>query len=117
MRVVNQSRGIALAERAEVAESLLARGVGLIGRRDWLRSDGLVIRPCNSVHCCLMSMPIDVAYVDAQDRICRVAPNLKPWRFGPMVFSARYVVELPAGRLARTSSEPGDQLVLEPIEE
>lgn len=113
VRIVNRSRGTTLAEWAEVAESFVARGIGLIGRRDWARGDGLLILPCNSIHCFFMSLPIDVAYVDGQGSILRVVPDLKPWRLGPLVLRSRYVVELPVGTLARTGSLPGDRLVLE----
>ncbi len=117
VRVVNASRSTTLAESAEVAEGFVARGVGLIGRRDWARSDGLVIQPCDSVHCFFMNLVIDVAYVDAKGKVLRLAPRLRPWRIGPIVWRARYVVELPEGTLARTGSVPGDQLVLEPCGE
>lgn len=105
-----------MAEAAEVAESFLARGVGLIGRKDWSRGDGLVILPCNSVHCFFMSIPIDVAYVDSKGSVCRLAPNLKPWRIGPIALRARYVVELPAGTLDRTACQIGDRLELVPVQ-
>ena len=117
VRVVNQSSGATLAEQAEVAGSFLARGIGLMGRRDWARGDGLVIRPCNSVHCFFMRLVIDVAYVDRRDQICGLAPRLKPWRIGPIVPRSHYVVELPEGTLARSDSKLGDRLVLESIGE
>ena len=117
VRIVNESRETTLAEQAEVAGSFLARGIGLMGRRDWARGDGLVIRPCNSVHCFFMRMVIDVAYVDRRDLICGMAPRLKPWRIGPIVPRSHYVVELPEGTLARTGSKLGDRLVLEPVGE
>lgn len=116
VRVVNLDRGSVLAERAEVAESFVARGVGLIGRRDWVRADGLVIRPCSSIHCFFMSLPIDVVFVDGDDAVLRTAPQVKPWRVGPIVPRSRYVVELPVGTLARTNTQPSDRLALEPID-
>jgi uncharacterized membrane protein (UPF0127 family) len=115
VRVVDEQSGTVLAERAEVAEGFFERGVGLIGRRDWVRSDALVIQPCNSIHCFFMSLPIDVAYVDREHVVLRVVPDLKPWRLGPLVWRAHYVVELPSGTLARTGAQPGDHLVLEPV--
>ncbi len=117
VRVANRTRDTTLAERAEVAEGFLDRGIGLIGRRDWSRSDGLVLLPCNSIHNFFMSLAIDVVYADRRDSILRLVPNLKPWRLGPLVLRAHYVVELPIGTLARTGSQQGDELALDPVSE
>jgi uncharacterized protein len=111
--VTNQMSGRVLASRAEVAESFLARGVGLLGRKEWSRADGLLIEPCNSVHCFFMSIPIDVIYLDKTGRVLRQVPNLRPWRVGPLVFGAHSVLELPAGSIIDTNCQPGDQLVFE----
>lgn len=116
VRVVNRTRSTTLAEQAEVAESFGTRGIGLIGRRDWTQADGLVIMPCSSVHCCFMSMSIDVAYVRRDNRIGRLVPDLRPWRFGPLSMGTRYVVELPVGVLARGECAAGDELAIEPLE-
>lgn len=110
----NGTRGVVLAERAETAATFWSRGVGLLGRKDWSRADGLLIAPCNSIHCLFMSLTIDVVYVDPAGRVLRTVPNLRPWRVGPIVRGARAVVELPAGTITETNCQPGDQLVFDP---
>jgi uncharacterized protein len=113
VRIINQSRDGLLAERAAVATSPWARGKGLLGRRDLPAGEGLIIRPCNSVHCFFMSFTIDVIYVDRSYRVVRLAPHLRPNRVGPIVLSARDVIELPAGTIAATGTRVGDQLAVE----
>jgi uncharacterized protein len=113
MAIANQTRGGVLARRAEVAATFWSRGVGLLGRKDWSRADGLIITPCNSIHCLFMSLTIDVLYVGADGKVLRAIRSLRPWRVGPIVRGARSVVELPAGTISDTNCQPGDQLVFD----
>jgi hypothetical protein len=50
VRVRNRTRGTTVADAAEVARSPWRRFVGLMGRRVWEGTDGLLIRPCSAVH-------------------------------------------------------------------
>jgi uncharacterized membrane protein (UPF0127 family) len=112
-RIVNETRGTVLAERAELATSTWSRGRGLLGRRELPAGAGLIISPCNSVHCFFMAFSIDVIYVDRAYRVVRLAPDLRPFRVGPIVLSARDVIELPVGTIPATGTQVGDQLRVE----
>ena len=70
--IENVTRKISLAERARVADNFWTRLRGLIGVRSLPDGEGMVIKPCNSVHCMFMSIPIDVVYVDKQHRVVAV---------------------------------------------
>jgi uncharacterized membrane protein (UPF0127 family) len=108
--VRNQRSGALLAERAEVASGMVRRGLGLMGRGGWQRSDALLLPHCNSVHSFFMRMPIDLAYLDKEGKVVRTRGTLKPWRIGPIDFKADAVLELPSGTLARTETSVGDTL-------
>ncbi len=110
VRLLNRTRGTVIAERAEVASSWFARLRGLIGRRALEPGHGLIIRPCNSVHTFFMAFPIELLFVGEGDRILRATRAIGPWRIGPIVPAARYVVELPAGTLAASGTAAGDEL-------
>ena len=70
---------------------------------------GLVIDPCKSIHMFFMRFPIDVLYLDREDRVVRIQEGLKPWRVGPLhTKGARYVIELPEGTIGRTGTQVGD---------
>ena len=114
MRIENSSRGTVVAAKAELADGFGSRFMGLMGRRGWASSDGMVIEPCSSIHCFFMRMPIDVAFVDRDWRVLQTVEALKPWRVGPIVRKTKRVVELPVGALGRSECGPGDQLVLAP---
>jgi uncharacterized membrane protein (UPF0127 family) len=108
--IENRTRAAALARRSEVAKGMLRRGLGLMGRRGWAASDGMVLTGCNSIHTFFMRMPIDVVYLDKGNRVLRADGAVKPWRLGPIVWKAKTVVELPAGTIERTGTKAGDLL-------
>lgn len=113
MRVDNVTRGEILVATARVADSYWSRLRGLIGHAPLAPGEGLIIVPCNSIHTHFMGFAIDVVYVDKNHRIVGLDKDLKPWRFGRIHRRARYVIELPAGALADSGAEIGDQLAVE----
>ena len=112
LHVKNQTRGTTLVDAGHVADSFWKRFKGLIGTKNLPRGNGLLIEPCNSIHMMFMSIPIDVAYVDKDDHVVALDPEMKPWRLGKPHRTSRYVIELPAGTLARTHTQVGDALVV-----
>jgi uncharacterized membrane protein (UPF0127 family) len=110
VRIVNTARDHVVAACAEVARGPIRRGLGLMGRRGWSGSDGLVLESCNSIHCFFMRMPIDVLYVDKHGQVVKALPNLKPWRLGPISWRTKCVLELPTGAIERSGTQVGDRL-------
>ncbi len=104
--LVNRTRDELLSPGAESFDTFVSRLIGLMGRADI--GNGAIIEPCNSIHTCFMRVPIDVAFLDDDDRVLAVFPAFPTWRFTPVVRGARRVVELAAGRLGRTVT--GDQI-------
>jgi uncharacterized membrane protein (UPF0127 family) len=113
VRVINTTRQATLAERAGFANSVLTRGLGLMGQPTLPPGSGLVIDPCTSIHMFFMRFAIDALYVAQDGVVLRVAERLRPWRLGPIILHSRYVVELPAGTAAHTGTRPGDILRVE----
>ncbi len=113
-RVTNVTRNQVLADRAERATSFARRFVGLMGRRDLPLGDGLHIVPCNSIHTFFMRIPIDVLFLDADDTVLRATTAMVPWRASTILWKCRSVLELPAGVLQGSGTEPGDQLSFAP---
>ncbi len=111
MQILDQTRGTTVASRVRVADNFLTRGRGLIGAPPLQAGEGLVIRPCKGIHMWFMKYPIDVVYVDREDRVVDVDENMRPWRLGRPRARARYVIELPAGAARASGVQVGDQLV------
>ena len=111
--VCNVTRATTLSVGAEEARTFWARGRGLMWRRSFPDGSALIIDPCSSIHMFFMHFPIDVLYLDRDDRVVRVQPGIKPWRTGPLwTRGARCVIELPVGTLERTQTVAGDQISL-----
>lgn len=108
MRVLNATRGLVLADRAQLASNPWRRMVGLLGRDRLEDGEGLALSHCNAVHTCFMRFPIDVIFLDKQGRVVRLFPRMVPFRFSPPVFGAHSAVELPAGTIARSGTEVED---------
>lgn len=77
--------------------------------------EGLHIVPCNSIHTFFMRIPIDVAFLDKDLRIVKVMPAMPPWRASSIYFSAKSVLELPAGVFAGSGTVEGDELAFEEV--
>lgn len=112
LQVKNDTRDITLIEKGRLARNSWTRLKGLIGVRHLPEGDGILIMPCRGVHCMFMSIPIDVLYVNKQDQIVAIDEAMKPWAVGKIRRKSRYVLELPAGTVARTGTAVGDQLVV-----
>lgn len=114
MIVKNVTKQVELATEAGVADNIVSRGVGLLGRAGLSPGGGLVIMNCNSVHCMFMRFTIDVLFADKSGTILHIIHRMKPYRVSKIVRGSSYVVELPEGVLEQTGTEVGD--VLEVIE-
>ncbi len=57
-----------------------------------------------------MRFAIDVLFLGRGRIVVHLEENLRPWRVSRMVPCARSVLELPAGVIARTATQPGDQI-------
>jgi uncharacterized membrane protein (UPF0127 family) len=106
--VHNSDRGANLVAKGELADNLLTRARGLLGHAPLAAGEGMLIRPCRSIHTFFMGFPIDAAFLDKDGRVVHLMPDMAPGRVSPHVFKAHSVLELPAGTLAATGTEVGD---------
>jgi uncharacterized membrane protein (UPF0127 family) len=114
IRVRNITRGATLAEHADVADTSAKRRTGLLKHTGLAPGEGLWIAPCEAVHSFFMKFTIDVLYLDDKLRVRKVHPRMAPWRISACL-TADSVLELPAGTIAATATERGDQLQIEKL--
>jgi uncharacterized membrane protein (UPF0127 family) len=59
-----------------------------------------------------MRYPIDLVFVNTAWEVVAIRHSMPPWRFTPIVWPARCVVELPEGMAQRVQVKKGDRLEL-----
>ena len=85
--------------RLELATSFWQRFRGLQLRAELPEDQGLLIKPCRSIHTHWMRFSIDVAMLDEDGLVLEVFSGVKPWRFVRQVRRTRSVLETSAGAL------------------
>jgi len=113
MKIVNLTRSTVLASSVEIADSGATRNKGLLGRKCLEPGTGLWIVPCEAVHTFGMQFAIDLVYLDRKLRIEKIRHCVRPWRMSACL-SAHSIIELPAGSVRDSQSQPGDQLEFSP---
>jgi len=105
--------GRLVCERCDVADQLVARMRGLLGRSDLPQGEGVLLRPAGSIHTFFMRFPIDVVFLNEEDKVVKVVHRLSPWRAAGMK-GARSVLELAAGEAESRGIEVGSTLKFDP---
>jgi len=100
-----------LGERVFVASTPKERVNGLLDRDRLNEGEGLLIPDCKSIHTIGMKFPIDVVFLDENNKVLGVLRGITPGvqkaqASGP----GRKVLELPAGKALESLTSPGDQL-------
>jgi uncharacterized membrane protein (UPF0127 family) len=107
--------GGVVCDECTVADRPWSRLRGLLGRSSLPAGEGLLLRPCGSVHTLFMRFPIDVVFCDRELRVLSVAESVRPWR-AAVRRGAKVAVELAAGEARRRGVETGVRLrLVEPI--
>jgi uncharacterized membrane protein (UPF0127 family) len=109
---VRTAAGTVLCERCEVADRYFTRMRGLLGRDRLEPGGGMLLTPESSVHMFFMRFPIDVLFLDRDQRVVRVRHELGPWKVAG-ARGAHAALELPAGAAAEAGITEGDVLVFE----
>jgi uncharacterized membrane protein (UPF0127 family) len=101
--------GSTVCDSCVVADRMLPRMKGLLGRRELASGEGMLIRPTSSIHTFFMRFPIDAIFLSRDGEVLKVAKNVGAWR-ARFCRGAHSVLELPAGEAARRDVAPGAQL-------
>ena len=107
--VLTRDDGSVICERCVVADRMLPRMKGLLGKRELLAGEGLLIQPAPSIHTFFMRFPIDVVFLAKNGEVMKVAANVGAWRMRSCR-RAFAVLELAAGEAERRGITVGDQV-------
>ncbi|MFQ5612496.1 MAG: DUF192 domain-containing protein [Anaerolineae bacterium] len=110
MQVLNQTRGTVLVRQGHLADTFWTRLRGLLGSRPLTNGQGLVLKNEKSIHTFFMTFSIDVIYANDRLRVIRLDKDMRPYRLGPFVRDAAYILELPVGTIDASRTVVNDQL-------
>jgi hypothetical protein len=91
------------------ADSRGRRLRGLLGKKELPSGHGVLLRPAWSIHTAFMRFPIDVVFLDADQIVIKIVPNLQSFKTASCR-GAREVVELRAGECERRGLALGDRV-------
>lgn len=99
-----------LADKAIIADSFVARLVGLLKTPSLVRGDGLYIVPCSQIHMFGMKYAIDVVFMDKLGVVVGLCNSIPPGAMSKLFSRAHACLELPAGTILDTNTDEGDQI-------
>jgi uncharacterized protein len=108
IRVINKTQNVLLADCAKLADTPSSRMIGLLNRSGLWEGEGLIIKPCQSIHMLFMRFPIDVVFVDAKGIVVGLCKSIPPFGFSPIFWNAEAAIELPSGIVETTQTHLGD---------
>jgi hypothetical protein len=109
--IINVTSGNVVCERAVVVTDALARVRGLLGRDAPTSSEGLLFRETPSLRNFFTRASIDAVFLDAELRVIRLVPALKPWRTASTMYSSA-VLALAEGEADRRGLELSNLLAV-----
>ena len=114
--VYNKTRETFLAFRVKVADSIISRLVGLLGRRSLKPDSGVWICPANAIHTIGMLFTFDLVLIDKDFKVVGIRELVRPFHITMPNSKAESVLELPAHTVFRSRTQIGDQLQIERYE-
>ena len=109
-----------MEDHRRLAEHCLSSEVGNGGSTGWnaghwswqttVTGEGVILRPCSSLHTAFMRFSIDVVFLDSGGRVRKVVENLRPFRLA-LVWGGRDAIEMAAGALQTADLQVGDRLI------
>jgi uncharacterized membrane protein (UPF0127 family) len=115
MAARNLTRSTDLATSIEVASSLWAKFMGLMGRPSLAPDAGLWLPDSNGIHMMFMRFAIDAVFLGrptpgtGERPVVSVHRALRPWTgLVPLIRGAHGVLELPVGAIEASGTQVGD---------
>ncbi|HST14671.1 MAG TPA: DUF192 domain-containing protein [Gaiellaceae bacterium] len=106
---VELESGEVVCGRCLMATNPALRVRGLLGKNELPAGEGILLRPCASIHTMFMRFSIDVVFCDRDLRVLSIAAEVPKWRVRSRR-GAKVAIELASGEAARRGLVAGAQL-------
>jgi uncharacterized membrane protein (UPF0127 family) len=104
-----------VCSRCLSSPSVFFRMKGLLGRAHLPEGEGILLSSCNSIHMFFMKFAIDAVFLDKESRVVYLCERIAPWKISRVILSAKSVLEIPAGTVAKHGIRLGDVVVFEAV--
>ena len=112
MAVKNVTRNTIIALRSRIADSAVSRVVGLMFSKP--TQTAMVLKFAResaiSLHTFFVFFPIDIILADGELRVVELLKGMPPFNTYSARQKARFVVEVPAGTIAKSTTRVGDRI-------
>ena len=115
--VYNETRECFLSLNVSIADSMLSRLRGLIGKLRLRVDEGVWIVPSHGIHTVGVLFSLDLIYLDDSNRVIEVVEHFPPFRISPWRSLSASVLELPTHTIYSSQTQTGDQLLICKAEE
>ena len=95
-KIINKTKNITVLDKVVLANTFFSRLKGLMGKKALDKGEGIIIKPCSSIHSFGMKMAIDVAFIDKDNQVIFILENFKPKKMSPIIKGSKYVIETSA---------------------
>ena len=96
-----------------VADTFFSRLVGLLSRKSLTNTEGLLLKPCASIHTIGMRFSIDVVFLDRENKVLGFADSVQANRFRFAPRRTASVLEIAEGNRIRTGINLDDYLIFD----
>jgi uncharacterized membrane protein (UPF0127 family) len=110
--VYNQTQECFLSLGVMAADTVFWRLKGLIGKLRLKPDEGMWVVPSHGIHTVGVLFPVDLIYLDKDQKVIHVVEHFPRFRFAPIRKRADSVLELPTHTIFSTQTRPGDQFVI-----
>jgi uncharacterized protein len=109
----NVSRQSFISLGVKTANTPFAKLRGLLGKMRLRGDEGIWIISSCGIHMIGLICPVDAIYLDPELRVIHLVENLGRFRIAPIRSQCASVLRLPAGSIASSGTQVGDQLLIQ----
>lgn len=96
----------------EIANSFIERLVGLLLHKTLDEKNGLLLKNCKQVHTFFMKFPIDVIFIDKNNKIIHFESDMNKNRISKFIKNASKILELKAGTVNKYNIKINDSIMI-----
>lgn len=110
IRLITKENEVVL-ENVVIADRFFSRLKGLMGKNTMEDDEGLLIRPCNSIHTFFMKFNLDIAFIDKNFMVLEIYRDLAPNKLSKIYKKSKFVIESKTGSLNKLKKGEQIQIV------